>query len=249
MKRLLIYKMTAMKAYCKDKQNRYNWIVRFTMLSVLVNAAFAIGKIVIGIYSFSLFLCINGLYNMGVSLAKSIPVRWYSKKNNAIQSGNNSRRQTIKEEYRGLYRMGVVVLAASAVYLVYSIHMMEVMKSSIHYDKITAITIATLTFTEIGIALRGFIVTRKNKKPLFEGIKLISLTTSLISLVLTQTAIMSFSQNGDPAYYCGITGVIFGTVSAGIGIYMIIRGAHFLHKENGIVNEENDTGCVDRISI
>ena len=64
-----------------------------------------------------------------------------------------------------------------------------------YYGKIIAITIATITFTEIGMNLRGVLKYRKAKLPVLHSIKTISLGTSLISLVLTQAAILAFADD------------------------------------------------------
>ncbi|MCL2478657.1 MAG: hypothetical protein FWF22_04090 [Treponema sp.] len=223
MKQFITEKLAVMKAYSNERRNMVNWTVRFTRLSILINAVFAVGKITMGILSFSLFLCVNGFYNLGISFAKFIPIRGYRKKI-YIKSRNHQQRDR-KEEYRRFRQIGIVILIASVIYLIYCANMMAAGKSNIHYNNPVAIGIAAITFTEIGIAVRGFFTTRKKEEPLLEGIKLINIATSLISLVLTQTALMSLSQSAGVTFYCGLTGVIFGTVSAGIGTYMIIRGS------------------------
>lgn len=221
MVRFFFEKLAAAREYNSDRSNRVSWIVNFTRLSILINALFAAGKIAIGIYSLSLFLCVNGLFNIGVSLSKSIPIRGYKK--GARRIGGNQKRD-IEEEHRRLYQMGAIFIFASVIYLIYCVHMMASGKSNVRYDRIVAITIAAVTFTEIGMATRGFLMIRRSREPLIEGMRLISLATSLISLVLTQTALMSLSQEAGATFYCGLTGVIFGSISAIIGMYLVFRG-------------------------
>ena len=64
---------------------------------------------------------------------------------------------------------------------------------------------------------------------------LISLATSLISLVLTQFAVMSLKFSGDVTFYCGMTGVMVGSLSIIICAYMIARGGRFKKKGNDAI--------------
>jgi len=59
--------------------------------------------------------------------------------------------------------------------------------------------------------------------------KLINLVSSFIALVLTQTALLSFSHTGDTSVYNGISGLIFGSLSIIVGVYMIVH-SHFAVK-------------------
>ena len=86
-----------------------------------------------------------------------------------------------------------------------------------YYGKIIAITIATITFTEIGMNLRGVLKYRKAKWPVLHSIKTISLGTSLISLVLTQAAILAFADDMQNPSANGMLGSLMGGVAAQLG--------------------------------
>lgn len=49
-----------------------------------------------------------------------------------------------------------------------------------------------------------------------------NLASALISLVLTQTALLSLSE-GNHSFYNGLCGIIFGSLAACVGLSMIIR--------------------------
>ncbi|OMD55328.1 hypothetical protein BSK51_04570 [Paenibacillus odorifer] len=73
------------------------------------------------------------------------------------------------------------------------------------YSMHVALAITCMTFVEIVMAVHGAIVMmRKGKAPAVSAIKLSNLAASLISLVLTQTAILSFTHQGDMSYYNGL---------------------------------------------
>ena len=63
---------------------------------------------------------------------------------------------------------------------------------------------------------------RRRHEPLLEAIKMTNLASALISIVLTQTALLSLSE-GDHSFYNGLCGIIFGSLAACVGIFMIIR--------------------------
>lgn len=86
----------------------------------------------------------------------------------------------------------------------------------------TGIGIATLAFYNITIAIIGIVKAKKDKNLTMETIKLTNLASSLISMSLTQTAILSFTTIEDMFRYNGIGGIFFGILSMIIGIYMII---------------------------
>ena len=58
-----------------------------------------------------------------------------------------------------------------------------------------------------------------------EILKYINLSTSLISLSLTQTAILSFTMKGqDMSNWNGIGGIVIGSLVCIIGMYMVVNG-------------------------
>ena len=109
------------------------------------------------------------------------------------------------------------MVAASLLYVAYSLWTIRHPKT-VNYGKITAITIATITFTEIGVNVWGVIKYRKYHSPLLHALKIISLGTSLISLVLTQSAILAFADEAQDPSVNGFLGTV-----TGICVYMIRR--------------------------
>ena len=134
------------------------------------------------------------------------------------------------------YRLaGAVMVAASLLYVAYSLWTIRHPKT-VNYGKITAITIATITFTEIGVNVWGVIKYRKYHSPLLHALKIISLGTSLISLVLTQSAILAFADEAQDPSVNGFLGTVTGICAALLGVYMIRRinriEAEDLHRED-----------------
>ena len=159
--------------------------LHLTGISGAGNLLLGLGKIASGILSLSVFVCVNGLYTLGMVLAR------YCALVGAVRT------QDAKKQYGYYRRAGMILIAASLLYMLYSgwswFH-----PKAVSYHMYIALAIATFTFTEIGINLYGMLANRKNRTPLLHAIKTINLAASLISLVLTQSAILSFA-GGDGA--------------------------------------------------
>ncbi|PQP81318.1 hypothetical protein C0Q44_23230 [Paenibacillus sp. PCH8] len=200
-------------------QVKNNRIIYFAKLSIPLNALIAVGKLLLGIFSLSFFLCINAFYNIGIAVAK-----YYAAKAHKDSSlGNSSPEEIQKKQYAAYHVIGNIVLASSVVYVIYCSKLLFVAGSRTHYPQYVAFIIAAVTFTEIAVSLGGVVIARRNNEPVIEAIKLTNFSSSLISLSLTQTAIMSFAYKGDPTFYNGLSGIFFGVLAALIGLYMILR--------------------------
>lgn len=189
-----------------------------------VNLLLGIGKIISGILSLSVFVCVNGCYTLGMAIARYCAVV------------GSVRAKEEKSQYHYYWLSGIVMIFASLAYVSYSLWSIYHPKI-VEFREITAITIATITFTEIGVNLSGVLKHRKSKTPLLHAFKTISLGTSLISLVLTQSAILSFeSKSSNPAVN-GILGTIMGGCATLLGVYMIWR-INKIRKEDNQCREE-----------
>jgi hypothetical protein len=156
-----------------------------------------------GIYSLSLFVCVGGFYNIGIGAAKYIMVKSRSE----------------KDQRRHYKWVGIIILVSSASYMVYCLNMSIQNKANVTYGIVTSITIATF----IGMAVYGLLSTRKVANLTLAAAKRINLVTALISIVLTQSALLSLNEVENAARYCGLTGIVFGSVSAIAGALMVLR--------------------------
>lgn len=167
-----------------------------------------VGKIISGVLSLSVFVCVNGGYTLGMAAARYCALAGVVR----TKEGEN--------QYAYYRFSGIIMTAASLLYVVYSLWMIRHPKT-VDYGSIIAITIATITFTEIGVNIWGILKYRKNRTPLLHALKIISLGTSLISLVLTQSAILAFADNTHDPGVNGYLGIITGGCAALLGVYMI----------------------------
>jgi hypothetical protein len=171
-----------------------------------MNVALAVGKLAIGIYSMSLFLCVSALYNVGLAYARRVALKGYGKK---------------QAEYQIYRKVGVVLTISGVIFVIYCLRLF-LHVSEARFSMYESLAIAAITFSEIGAAVYGVVVTGKGYSPILASIKLTSLASSLVSLVLTQSAILSFTAEGNMAFYNGLSGMIFGGSAALIGVFMTL---------------------------
>lgn len=203
-----------LKASSDEIQANYNTsnsrMLHLTGLSGLGNILMGLFKIVSGILAFSIFTCVNGCYTLGMVLARYCAL------------AGVIRTKDISKQYRYYRWSGIVLIVASCLYIAYSIRM-YFHPTYAAYHPYIAMGIATVTFVEIGFNLRGVLVFRKNHSPLLHALKTINLATSLISLVLTQAAILSFADEVQNPASNGILGALMGACAVLLGVYMLLR--------------------------
>lgn len=204
-----------LKASSDEIRSRYNAAASRTLhlagISGAGNILLGVGKIISGVLSRSVFICVNGCYTLGMVLARYC----------ALASAVREKEET--GQYRYYRRSGMILIGASLLYMAYSSWACYHPKR-VAYHEYVALAIAAVTFTEIGLNIRGVLLNRKNRAPLLHAIKTINLAASLISLVLTQSAILAFTEGGnhDPAVNA-LLGLMMGGCAALLGVYMLWR--------------------------
>lgn len=186
----------------KEQTIRLKW-------SSFVNFGIAIGKLVFAIMTFSIFMGVNAFYTSIIGAGKYLGVL-----------GLDDNKQKAEQWY--YRRIGLLILAASTIYVLYSIRTFF-FQDTTYYEKNVAIIIAAVTFFEIGFSLYGIIRATKNKDIILQAVKQLNLCSALIGLVLTQTAILSFTENKNQSTANFISALLFGSLTFIIGLWMCFR--------------------------
>lgn len=173
-------------------------------------------KIILSILSKSVLLFIYAFYNIGIGIAKGT----------AIKKSDN---------YKRYYLSSIIVLFSSLFYVLYSIGIC-LYGSNKKYNKYVAIAIATFTFIDITFSIIEIFKSKKIKDIKNNCIKQINFASSLISMSLTQTALLSFTTEKDMSLFYGIGGVFFGSLSIFMSIYMIIYICHYKKVNSKIID-------------
>jgi hypothetical protein len=195
---------------------------------VIINAVIALGKIGMGIYSLSFFVFVNGLYNVGIGLAKIIAIKGYSDSVGLpIWSLNPHAKPTLDKqrnkngEYRYCYLVGIIILISSILYVSGSVKIFFGERGNIEYSAFMLIAVSVFAVVELVISLRGIKTTRKSKEPILEAIKKTCLVSSLIAFILVQTVILS-RPGHHPNIYLDSVGIALGAASVFISLHTIV---------------------------
>ena len=160
-----------------------------------------IAKIALFFITRSFAFAISSLYSLGIGLAKR---KIYFNKNKFSS-------------------VGKFLIMASICFIAYSCWIMIIHKN-VYYNIYAGITIATVTFYDIGYSIYGINKSLKNNNKQNNLLMLVNLATALISLELTQSALLSFTQIGvDHSLYNGTIGIVAGICSLIIGLIICLK--------------------------
>ncbi|MBC1230619.1 hypothetical protein HB816_09190 [Listeria booriae] len=195
--------------------DRYTRCMYFTRIAVPFNAILALARIILGVFSLSFILFIQALFNIGMALAKHTAVRTHG----AAPMSEVEQQIAQLKSYRSI---GWMIVFSSGTFILFC-SVLTFSNTEIKYDPHIAVIIATVTFTELVLSIQGIVNARKDKKLIMEAVKLTNFASALVSLAMTQAALLSFTYEGNAVGYNMISGLIFGTLSVFIGLYMILK--------------------------
>lgn len=186
----------------------------FHIASAGKDGVMVLTKLIMSIVSTSFFMFANALFSCGIGVARYTALQIRGKDWN-----------TQLKLYR---RVSLILMFAGICYVGYSVRLFFGGTPG-QYGMIMALIIALYTFVEFGVQIREIVKLRKLHDLEAEALRLISFSSILVSFVLTQTAIMSFSEPGDHAWSDGLSGVLFGSLVVLVGVVAQFR--HWHHKK------------------
>jgi len=180
-------------------------------ISICSNLCVAFFKMVMGIFTSSVFLFISAFYSIGCGIGR---LTYFIGVSNS---------KTESDELKYYFRIAIILFFTSVLYIIYMIRLFFI-PSTAHYPMLVGIALAAISAWEMFFAIRGLIKSHKRNDLLLTGLKAISVATALLSIVLTQIAILSFTlPNEDCSIYNAIAGTIFGSICVLISIAMLLR--------------------------
>lgn len=179
----------------------------FHFVSVGKDGFMVLVKLGMSFASASFFMFANALFTCGIGLARYVALKMQGK-----ETAGQLR----------LYRRVSVILSISGLcYVGYSVRLFFG-GSAGQYSEVMALAIAAYTFVEFGIQIHDLIKLRKQHDLEAKALRLVSLCGILVSFVLTQTAIMSFSEPGEHNFSDGLAGVVFGGLVVIVGVISLL---------------------------
>ncbi len=195
----------------------HNRLYIFTWISGKKDFVMVAMKVILGVMTMSGFMFANALYSGGMGIARHMALR--------------EKDSDYKTQIDGMMKVGATIVGASACYVIYTIRLL-IRENSPQYPLEIALAIAAYTFFEFAWTMRDFFKTRKEHDVQAHEMKGINLASIMICFVMTQTAIMSTTYHGNPSFYNGLSGVLFGGLAVLLGIYMILYGSRL--KKNAV---------------
>lgn len=194
----------------------------FHFVSVGKDGFMVLVKVGMSLISTSFFMFANALFSCGIGLARYTALKMPGKE---------------PFEQRKLYRaVGAILCFSGLCYAGYSVRLFFG-GSAGQYSEVMALAIAAYTFVEFGIQIYDLIKLRKHRDLEAKALRLVSLCGILVSFVLTQTAIMSFSEQAEHNFSDGLAGVAFGGLVMLVGVIMQLywfTGGKYVRKKNNI---------------
>ncbi len=182
---------------------------KLVTLSMVKDILLSLGKLVMGIVGFSLFMVVNAAYSFCFGYAR-----------HTVRSMQN---KTYAEQLAMYLLLAKIIMVLGVAYLVYTIRLFSIESQEV-YPMNLALLIALYTFVEFYLDIREIVRLRKKNDLLNEALRYISLSSTWICFALTQTAIMSFSGPADPAFSNALSGLFFGFLVVVTGLLMYMKG-------------------------
>lgn len=197
------------------------WMVT-SRLSLAGSVLLALAKIVLGVMSASSFLLVNAGYNLGSAVSKALCLHGYHRGHATERTRTADER--LQGERRTYRAAGGVVLSTSLLFTGHGISMTFFgVGANAAYTSIEGITIATLAFVELGLAISGVFTVKAKGEPALSALKLTNLASALIALALTQVALLSFTETDHLSTANGIGSIVFGVAATALGLFMIMH--------------------------
>ena len=173
--------------------------VLFRLSLVLYPFLLAISKLILGIFTPSVFLCFYALYDIGIGLAKIVDIA-------------NKHKKYSEETNFCAYIIGWFLFSSSLLFMAYSLRVFFSSKS-IKYSFPIAILISVSTFILLISVIIRFIRYKKNNDIISKTIRLFNLSNVIISMAVTREALLMITLKENTLHSACLAGLIFGGFS------------------------------------
>lgn len=204
-----------------DKQRR---IKLFTLLGLLYNIVWSVGKILFGIFTRAFFFSISGIYTLFIGMIKSLFYRHYQKTD-------------IKKEFKVSIAMGVLIIISALAFVLYMARLFFI-DDDMDYGTIMSITIAAFSFSELGLSIYNFVKSVKTEDMMLTGLRSCNVASGFYAIVLTQVAILSACGSGNPKGNA-LGGTVFGLCALAMGVALLVRVWKIYNKTGEDVGTDN----------
>ena len=219
-----------LEVYFSDPELR----VRISLyLSLVINIAYAVFQVGLGLVHSSLWYYSLGGYYMVLSLLRFFIVRYDRKPES----------QRLLNRWVLCRLVGILLLVMTFVLSGVILHMITLDIIIIHHQ-ITTIAMAAYTFTALTVAIVGIVRRRKNQSLVFMVSKAISLVSALVSIITLENAMISAFGGEDMAgllkLMTALTGAAVCTSVVAIAVFIIVISNNESKNQQKALNPEQN---------
>ncbi len=190
---------------------------KLSIVAMALNFFTAAFKIIAAFYISSYFLIVSSIYSVGIGMTKQLFFRGVSR---SKEDPYKERKYTI-----------LIYMALSLSALVYSFYMIRLIlmgNDEFNYGIVLSLLIALISLIEFITAIVGLVKSNQLKDTLLTAIKMVTLTSALVSMAMVQSAILTFlSSTFRLTYDFYISNAIVGLL---VGISMSASSIILLYK-------------------
>ena len=196
-----------------------------TIFSLSLNLFIGIGKWILAIFSGVVFF-VSGVVNILMGIAKLISYIGLLNNDSDFKKRN--------------FIVSFLVFLSGTEYFIYMLNVYLGNFSLSAYEMSIALLIALVSFIEIGVAIYGLVKIR-GRGHSFKNIKLINFVLALEAMVLTETAILSFTESETFTLSSSLFGLITGIFVMVLSLFMFL--SPFITITN---QEQNDFLLIEK---
>lgn len=185
--------------------------IRFLYVSLAMNAATGVIKLMTAGAAGSVLFALSGIYNFALCMARAPYIRW----NRQSRRWNLSFRQ--RSEKRALWLMSAVIVLLGVLFAAFGLKML-LTGEEVRYSKFNVLVLALCAFVKLGCCIVWIAKRDWGRGPMDFALKLTNLSDALVSLVLTQSALLVLMHVVRSSYYDGLFGIGAGVVVVVIGL-------------------------------
>ncbi|MEC0134272.1 hypothetical protein [Paenibacillus odorifer] len=218
----MIYIKAILVRYFGNPQDR---TAMFNAASLVINAFIGIGKLILGLYLLSGWFITNALYYLILCIAKGQVLHKYT-----LAKKVSSPQQRYSMELYVYKRGGVFLCLLGVSYLLVCLRIYLV-GDALVYEGYIVYLVALIAFTKLGFAIHGNIVNRHLNNPIISTLKMISFTDAVVSIVVTQMAVLTMKGSPQALNASALFGMGCSVLFCLGGIWMMLRKTKVPMKE------------------
>ncbi|MFA6800467.1 MAG: GrpB family protein, partial [Acholeplasmataceae bacterium] len=190
---------------------------KLSVVAMFINFSIAAFKVIAAFYISSYFLIVSSIYSIGIGMTKQIFYR--GARNSKFDPG---------KERRYVILIYLALLLSSITYSIYMVRLFYIPNDQFNYGFFISLIIVIVTIIEFVFAIIGLIKSSHLRDSMLLALKVVMLSSALVSLVIAQGAMFIFIRIDIYTVYNSqtsnaILGLVVGVSSSILSIVLLTR--------------------------